>query len=74
MKNVSLSDVLQLSVPERIQLAEDIWDSIVSFPEAVPLTDAQKAELDHRLEKYRQSPEQSIPWSTVKEKIQSYNK
>jgi putative addiction module component (TIGR02574 family) len=35
---------------ERILLVEDIWDSIAKVPESVPLTPAQREELDRRLE------------------------
>jgi putative addiction module component (TIGR02574 family) len=31
------ADILELSVAERIQMVEDIWDSIAAVPEAVPL-------------------------------------
>ncbi len=37
---VSVADVLELSVTERIQLVEGIWDSIAAVPEAVPVTEA----------------------------------
>jgi putative addiction module component (TIGR02574 family) len=47
MEKVSIADVLQLSVSERIQLVEDIWDSLVEIPRPVTLTDAQREELDH---------------------------
>ncbi len=43
-----------MSVAERIQLAEDIWDSIAASPEAVSMTDAQKQELDRHLQAYDQ--------------------
>ena len=33
---------LELSVPERIQLVEDIWDTISNEPEAVQLSDKEK--------------------------------
>ena len=39
-----------LSIPERIQLVEEIWDTIAEENEAFELTDAQKRELDRRLE------------------------
>lgn len=67
--NTQLSEILQLSVAERIQLVEDIWDSIAQMPEAVPLTDEQKAELDRRLESYRANPDEGISWDELKEKF-----
>lgn len=39
-----------LSIPERIRLVEEIWDTIAAENEAFELTDAQKRELDRRLE------------------------
>jgi len=67
--STQLSDILQLSIAERIQLAEDIWDSIAAFPEALPLTDAQREELDRRLQAYAQNPDEGISWDELKEKV-----
>ncbi len=41
--------IMELDVTERILLVEEIWDSIAADSAAVPVTDAQRAELDHRL-------------------------
>ena len=68
-KNISMADVLALSVPERIQLAADIWDSVASVPESVALTDPEKKELDRRLAAYRADPEGGSPWEQVKARI-----
>ena len=67
--NTQLSEILQLSVAERIQLVEDIWDSIAVVPEAVSLTEEQKAELDRRLESYRANPKEGISWQELKDKL-----
>ena len=64
-------DILSLSVPERILLVEDIWDSIAEIPEEVPLSAAQKQELDLRLDAYHQNPDAGSPWSVVRERIQN---
>ena len=45
MSKISIADVLDLSVAERIQLAEDIWDTIPKASEAPKLTEAQRAEI-----------------------------
>jgi len=70
MKTISLAEALKLSVPERIQLAEDLWDSIAGAPEALSLTKAQADELDRRLEDYRKNPQAGSPWDEVKRRIQ----
>jgi putative addiction module component (TIGR02574 family) len=64
-----ITNVLSLSVPERIQLVEDIWDSIVEIPEEVRLTDELKKELDYRLAAYHQNPDEGSPWGIVRERI-----
>ena len=67
--NTQFSEILQLSVAERIQLVEDIWDSIATVPEAVSLTEEQQAELERRLETYRANPNEGISWNDLKEKL-----
>ena len=62
-------DILSLSVPERILLVEDIWDSIAEIPEEVSLTASQKQELDLRLDAYHQNPGDGSPWASVRERI-----
>jgi putative addiction module component (TIGR02574 family) len=43
------SNLTSLPVDERIQLVEDLWDSIALVQGSLPLTDDQRAELDKRL-------------------------
>jgi putative addiction module component (TIGR02574 family) len=69
MKIAPLHDVLDLSVDERILLAEDIWDSIAAVPESVKLTSAQKTALDKRLKAYHHNPSAGSPWEDVKKRI-----
>ncbi len=67
--STQISDIMQLSVAERIQLAEDIWDSIAVSPEFVPVTDEQRQELDRRLQAYAQNPDDDVSWDELKEKV-----
>jgi len=71
MSTLTAFGVLSLSVAERIQLVEDIWDTIVEVPDEVGLTDSQKAEIDRRLDSYHRSPEEGSPWDLVRERILS---
>jgi putative addiction module component (TIGR02574 family) len=50
----TLTEIAHLSVPERIRLAGDIWDTLVSAPPECPLPETQWVELDHRLQVYRE--------------------
>ena len=62
-------NVSELSLPERILLVQDIWDSIVAEQVTVGLSDAQEAELDRRLEEHKNSPGDVVPWQDVKESL-----
>ena len=68
---IGKTDILKLSISERIQLVQDIWDSIAEVPDSVPLTDEQKAEHDRRLDAYHMDPNTGSPWSVVRERFKS---
>lgn len=55
-----------LSIPERIRLVEEIWDTIAEENEAFELTDAQKRELDRRLESSHRNPGKGRTWDEIK--------
>jgi len=66
---VSLSDLLRLSVPERIQLAQDLWDSIAAEADALPLTEAERQEIEHRLAEHDRDPTSALPWEEVRARL-----
>jgi putative addiction module component (TIGR02574 family) len=59
----------RLSVEERLELVEDLWDSIADEDAAASLTDAKRAELDRRLAEYATNPNDVIPWEDIKASI-----
>jgi putative addiction module component (TIGR02574 family) len=69
MKPITVNDLLGLPVSERLQLVEDLWDSIAEVPEAIALSENQRTELDRRLAAYHEAPEAGSPWNEVKERI-----
>jgi len=69
MSELAGKDILNLSVAERIELIGDLWDSMAETPEAIALTEAQKTELDRRLDAYHQNPTAGAPWPVVRERI-----
>ncbi|MDP1607009.1 MAG: addiction module protein, partial [Rhodocyclaceae bacterium] len=62
---------MQMSISERIQLVEDIWDSIAAESSAmtVELSQAQKTELHRRLAAHRVDPSTAVPWEQVRSKL-----
>ena len=59
----------QLSTAEKIEYVQRLWERIAEAPEAVELTDAQRAELDRRVDAHRRSPDETVSWEDVKKKL-----
>lgn len=66
---VTTSDIAQLSIAERIQIVEDIWDTIAAHPENLPISEELGKELDRRVESYRQNPNSGSSWEEVKQRV-----
>lgn len=58
-----------LSLPERIQLVEELWDDIASSDKDWPLTDGQKVELDQRVADFERNPREGVSWEAAKQEI-----
>jgi len=56
----------RLPIDERLALVEDLWDSIAADSAALPLTEAQRLELQRRIEEDDAHPDDVIPWDQVK--------
>ena len=56
----------KLSIPDRIVLVEEIWDTIAEENQAFELTDAQRRELDRRLDSASRNPGQGRTWDEIK--------
>ncbi|OQC05307.1 MAG: putative addiction module component [Candidatus Hydrogenedentes bacterium ADurb.Bin101] len=65
MANV-LEELEKLSVAERLQLVEDLWDSIARSTAEVPIPQWQKDELARRKEIYLRTPESVLTWDQAK--------
>jgi putative addiction module component (TIGR02574 family) len=61
-------DISRLSPAERLQLVEELWDSLSS--EDIPLTPAQVEELDRREALHRANPKRGRPWREVLDEIE----
>ena len=64
-------DIADLSPEERLRLIEELWDSLSAKPGAIPLTNAQREELDRRLDDLESSGPEGIPWEEVLQQIRS---
>ena len=67
---IATIEYMKLSLSERIQLVEDIWDSIAAeAPDTVGLSQVQKVELHRRLAAHRADPSTAISWEQVRFKL-----
>ena len=69
MSPSQLEQLLNLSVEDRIQLVEAIWDSIADDPDSLPVTEAQRAELDRRLAAHQRDPDATRAWPQVRDEL-----
>lgn len=58
-------DIASLSPEERLRLLGELWESLSARSEAIPLTNAQREQLDRRLEELDQDGPGGIPWEEV---------
>jgi putative addiction module component (TIGR02574 family) len=62
-------EVRALTVAERLQLLEEIWDSLTETPEAIPVTDAQRKELARRRRAHARNPAAAKSWAEVRTRL-----
>ena len=65
----TLQELETLSVPERVQLVEDLWDSIAKSNAELPVPQWQKDALANRKRNYLQNPGSGQVWNQVKQDI-----
>jgi len=61
-------ELMKLSPAERIQLAQDLWDSITP-EEMPPLTPEQIEEMERRLAEHEKDPGSAVPWEEVRARL-----
>lgn len=63
--SIDIAELRKLSVAERLQLVDDIWESIAVDTEDAPLTAAQLAEVRLRRQEHERDPASAVPWEQV---------
>ena len=68
-------DIERLSPDERLELMEQLWESLREDPSSIPLTEAQREELDRRLDDLEADIQSGaplgIPWDEVLQRIRN---
>ena len=71
MNRSPLDQILQLPTAQRVEIAQEIWESVFDHPEGVILTSAQKEELERRWRAFELHPNEGEPWEDVKRSLLS---
>jgi putative addiction module component (TIGR02574 family) len=69
VNDAQLAEILKLDVEERLRIIEVIWDSIAAAPATLPLTAADRAELDRRIAEDDADPEDVMSWQQARDLI-----
>ena len=67
--NVSREELQKLPVADRLELVEELWDSIARDADQLTLTPAQMEELDRRFADYEKNPGEGVSWEEVRDRI-----
>ena len=59
-------DIARLTVGERLELIERVWDSLRSEAGVLPLSDTERAVIEARREEHRADPAAASDWETVR--------
>ncbi len=67
--NALRSELNNMSVAEKLELLEALWDSIAASPDELPVPDWQKGELATRKAALAANPDTAVPWDEAKKQI-----
>ncbi|MEW6103830.1 MAG: addiction module protein [bacterium] len=70
--NTTLASIFDLSLAEKLQLVEDLWDELAATPEAVSIHEWQKEELARRKANLIKNPALGISWEEVKRRVRRH--
>ncbi|HEX7942084.1 MAG TPA: addiction module protein [Gemmatimonadaceae bacterium] len=71
----STRELLELDVQTRLELIDQLWESVVndlndpSKPNALPISDATRALLEERRREHRADPSAAVPWEDVRAQL-----
>lgn len=68
-RSLSADEIEQMSIEERLQLVEKIWNSIASHPDSLPVSEHDRRELHQALTEYRANPSDTRSWEEVRDEL-----
>ena len=68
MESLNHDEIVRLTPSERLALIAQLWDSLEH--DDIPLTDAQKLELERRLASLDEDRRNGVTWATLKAELE----
>ncbi len=69
MTRTEVDRLLQLPLPERLELAQTLWGSVETEWDSLPVSEHERTLLDESLEAYYRDPDAGTPWPEVKAEL-----
>jgi putative addiction module component (TIGR02574 family) len=75
MATPSTSELLKLDVQTRLEIIDELWESVVNDlndpdkPNSLPVSDATRELLDERMREYRANPAIGLRWEDIHERL-----
>lgn len=70
MNKALLQELMQLTPAERVEIAQELWDSL-DEADLPPLTPEQMQEIDRRIAEHERDPSRAIPWEEVRDRLRA---
>ncbi len=71
MRVDDIPEIARLTIPEKILLLEDLWDSIASEESSIPVPQSHREELDRRLAEYERDPGRLLTLDDLRGRIEA---
>ncbi len=71
MRVDDIPEIARLTIPEKILLLEDLWDSVASEESSIPVPQSHREELDRRLAEYEKSPGRLLTLDDLRGRIEA---
>ncbi|MCL5281766.1 MAG: addiction module protein [Planctomycetes bacterium] len=71
MRVDDIPEITRLTIPEKILLLEDLWDSIAAEESSVPMPQSHREELDRRLAEYENNPGRLLTLDDLRGRIEA---
>ena|SRR5688500_8785311 len=70
-RSTLLKEASKLSKDERLELVQDLWDTIAAEPDDGNISDEQRQILEERLREHEANPQDVVPWEVARAEIRA---